>query len=380
MKNEKTLYYYLSRYRTEIMGVAILWVVWFHSSVKIDFFEYPILNEAFAFIKKMGYGGVDIFLLVSGMGIYNSLQKHNLSDYIRNRVKRIAPTWWVYMIFWFFLAAVVFEKSIGKTEVLGFATFTGYWLDMKNQANWYVYAIMLFYLISPVICSIIDESKNKNLTCLGLMMLAFVVSLSFVGSKKLIAFSRLIVYIFGMYVSASLKDFKMNRKKWLITCACFFAGIFVMIMVYIHLKKYSWYGPWWYPFVIIAPSMSLLLAKLFDLTGKALKPVLKVLKLLGKNSFEILLVSDYFFEIFKKLKIVFVSERFTAVFVVIVSLIVGLLFHHLTDFVVKIFSRLFALAKSKLGEKLPFINENCESTFEEEKHEEAMAVMLPTEE
>ena len=42
--------------------------------------------------------------------------------------------------------------------------------------------------------------------------------------------------------------------------------------------------------------------------------------------------------------------------------------------------RLFALAKSKLGEKFPFINENCESSFEEEKHEEAMAVMLPTEE
>ncbi len=71
------------------MGLAILWVVWFHSSVELNFFNISFFNKIFSFLKNIGYGGVDIFLLVSGMGIYNLLEKNDISKYIKNRIKRI---------------------------------------------------------------------------------------------------------------------------------------------------------------------------------------------------------------------------------------------------------------------------------------------------
>ena len=82
---QKSLYYYLSAYRSELMGFAILWVVWFHSSMYVNFFPVSFLNSGFSFIKKIGYGGVDIFLLISGMGIYNSLEKNDISQYIKKQ-------------------------------------------------------------------------------------------------------------------------------------------------------------------------------------------------------------------------------------------------------------------------------------------------------
>lgn len=50
------------------MGLAILWVMFFHSSIKIDNF---ILNV----LKIIGYGGVDIFLMISGLGLYYAYKK-----------------------------------------------------------------------------------------------------------------------------------------------------------------------------------------------------------------------------------------------------------------------------------------------------------------
>lgn len=59
----------LSKYRSELMGVAMLWVMLFHAyGLKLG---VPLLDQ----IKALGFGGVDVFLLLSGMGQYVSLSK-----------------------------------------------------------------------------------------------------------------------------------------------------------------------------------------------------------------------------------------------------------------------------------------------------------------
>ena len=179
----KSPYYYLSKYRSELMGLAILWVVWFHSSVQLNFFKINIINVSFSIIKNIGYGGVDIFLLVSGMGVYNSLEINDVSQYIKNRIRRITPVWWSYLIISVLLGYFFFQIHFSKLEILGFATFTGFWIDMSNQGNWYVYAIMLFYLISPVFYSLIKNSKNKYLMMTFLIAVALLVSVLFIKNQ-----------------------------------------------------------------------------------------------------------------------------------------------------------------------------------------------------
>lgn len=329
----KSPYYYLSQYRSELMGLAILWVVWCHSSVQLNFFHISIINSSFSLIKGVGYGGVDIFLLVSGMGIYNSLEKNDVSQYIKNRIRRITPVWWSYLIICVLLGYFFFEIHFSKLEILGFATFTGFWLDMSNQGNWYVYAIILFYLVSPVFYSLIKNSKNKLLMTIFLIAVALLISVSFVDNFKLIVFSRIPIYLIGIFVSSSLKNVPIKRYQWGIILLSFFAGIFVLFFFYKYLSDYLWpYGLLWYPFIIVAPTLSLLVSKTLDILHRVLHPILYLLSILGKSSLEILLVSDYLFANFSKLGITVISEIITSVFVVLISIIIGVIYHFCIDY------------------------------------------------
>ncbi len=72
--------------RAQIMGYAMLCIVFFHSS-------FPIAETSlFYAIKNLCDIGVDIFLFVSGIGIWFSLNKHaNVAAYVQRRCLRILP-------------------------------------------------------------------------------------------------------------------------------------------------------------------------------------------------------------------------------------------------------------------------------------------------
>ena len=191
-------------------------------------------------------------------------------------------------------------------------------------------------MISPVFHSLFKTSKNKSKTLLILVFISLIVSVSFVGNFKLIVFSRVPIYLIGMYISASLKNTTLKKSHWAgIITACV-AGFAVLLLFYIFLKDYLWkYGLWWYPFIVIAPALSLLIAKCLDSLKRILKPLMSVLTVFGKSSLEILLVSDFLFENSKKSDLWVFNNHFSPVFVVIISLILGIAFHYLIAFILR---------------------------------------------
>lgn len=208
---------------------------------------------------------------------------------------------------------------------------------MDNQGNWYVYAIVFFYLISPVIFSVINEKINKKLTCIELIVISFLVLIPFIGNSKLIVFSRFPIYIFGMYLNADLKKIKISKKIiYLLTCLLVLGN--VTLWGFMHFfDKYLWgYGLWWYPFMIIAPSLSLLLALCFDKIKVLPQILLSVLRCLGSASLEILLISDYIFAHSDVIRINVLPNFANAILTIIMSLIGGLLFHYMIDLIKKI--------------------------------------------
>ncbi|MDY3984139.1 hypothetical protein [Dysosmobacter sp.] len=74
-----TVYQNLSRYRSELMGLAILWVMLFHA---YEFHFYVPLLDA---LKGIGFAGVDVFILLSAMGLYVSLSKASKRERERER-------------------------------------------------------------------------------------------------------------------------------------------------------------------------------------------------------------------------------------------------------------------------------------------------------
>jgi len=76
----------LAKYRQQLMGFAMSWIICYHFG--LGAFHLPLIN----FVGKTGYGGVDLFLFLSGLGIYFSLSKdENKRRFYLKRVLRILP-------------------------------------------------------------------------------------------------------------------------------------------------------------------------------------------------------------------------------------------------------------------------------------------------
>ena len=77
----------ISKYRTHIMGAAMMWIMWFHSA-------YAGKSEVFHFIHNIGFFGVDMFLMVSGLGLYFSMRKSkSMGEFYKKRAVRILPAY-----------------------------------------------------------------------------------------------------------------------------------------------------------------------------------------------------------------------------------------------------------------------------------------------
>lgn len=319
----------ISRFRAELMGLAIISVVFLHTSQLNIRFHF----KAITFMREFCYGGVDVFLFLSGLGIFCSLSKNSISKYIKNRIIKIVPTWWIYLIINVLISTFLLDKILSLGQILGFATFSGYFAGLDNQGNWYIYAIMLFYLVAPIFYSLLKDSKNKAKTCFILVLIAVLISFSFFNNYDLIIiFTRLPIFIIGMYFASNLNKGELRLKNWLISIILTLVGFGVLAICIHKFSNLMWdYGLYWYPFILITPNLLLIVSKLFSLIESKIKIVLVLLKYLGKSSLEILLAQILIFSIFsnssENLNIIFKYLIFISVFPL------GILFHMLTEYI-----------------------------------------------
>ena len=79
--------------RDEIKGAAILWVVFFHAQLRLGGLLYDV--------QKIGYGGVDMFLFLSGFGLYHSLSRDaDAGRYLLRRARRLLPAYLPFCVVW----------------------------------------------------------------------------------------------------------------------------------------------------------------------------------------------------------------------------------------------------------------------------------------
>lgn len=187
-------------YRNVWMGIAMLYVVFFHSSFSLPhvFFEY---------IKELGYCGVDICIFASGIGCYYSLSKDSdVLGFYKRRIMRIFSTYWCFIIFWIvfklFTNPITFREIVGN--VFGIQTFTGY----GTNFNWYISGILILYLLAPIFKLIIDKNNIKtNVFC---VLVLIIISFAFwqTGALLMIA-TRVPLFFVGMVFG----HFCRNKNK-----------------------------------------------------------------------------------------------------------------------------------------------------------------------
>lgn len=121
----------------------MLFVILFH--VALD------RGDPFYGLRRCGNVGVDIFLFLSGVGLWFSWVKTpDMRRFYRRRLLRIVPTWLVVAIAFYlpdYLGARRFSRSI--VDLIGDLTINwDFWLH-DELTFWYVPAIMALYLVAP---------------------------------------------------------------------------------------------------------------------------------------------------------------------------------------------------------------------------------------
>lgn len=141
----------LSKHRTKLMGIATLGILSIHS---IDFgIVYPRMIR---YVMHLGLYGVDIFLLLSGMGLYYSLKKNNdIRMFYTKRMRKVLVPYLIMAIP--FLAIIDLLSGRNLIQYISDVAMISFWTS--GRGAWFVAMIIPLYIIFPFIYRITEQSK-----------------------------------------------------------------------------------------------------------------------------------------------------------------------------------------------------------------------------
>lgn len=161
-------YRLLSICRGELMGAAMLWVMLFHS------YSLPVPWLPLDLVKRMGFAGVDIFLLLSAMGLYVSRRnrpEESFRSYAVRRLERVLPAYWpvvgVYSLWLIARGRIRWSTALWSLSTLH------YWFNIPDTFNWYVPALLAFYALAPVYIRLFDRCPRKEWLTAAVSLLSY---------------------------------------------------------------------------------------------------------------------------------------------------------------------------------------------------------------
>lgn len=141
----------LSKERGKIMGVAAIMIVVFHLSAMSNCFSGILQSALYTFC-----GGVEIFVLMSGIGLYYSFQKNN--NIKQFYIKRIYNVYFIYLVIT--LPFIIWWSLVNKEVDLLFVNWLlPSYLSGYAREVWYVPFSMVMYLLYPVIYKFLFNDK-----------------------------------------------------------------------------------------------------------------------------------------------------------------------------------------------------------------------------
>lgn len=157
----------VSEYRGAIMGLAMLWVMLFHA------YQFQFQITILDVLKEYGFLGVDVFILLSGMGLCRSLLDHEGQTrvaFYRKRLQRVLPAYWI--VVGIYSLYLFISQKISLSTIFWNVSTLYYWFHIPDCFNWYIPAILVFYLIAPYYVTALKKSKYKE----AITLLSFVCS------------------------------------------------------------------------------------------------------------------------------------------------------------------------------------------------------------
>lgn len=285
----------ISRYRGELMGAAMIFVILFHISL-------PRYDSFFG-LRRMGNIGVDMFLFLSGIGLWFSWMKDNsIKRFYLRRMLRIYPAWLLvaslYYIPDLFFSNVVKHDghSLNMIDLIGDISLNwDFWLN-DELTFWYIPAILSLYLVSPFYMILIR--KHPIYRWLPIMMIMWCILVQYVTPiHKIIGhleifWSRVPIFFIGINIAESV------RKKVTIDGHAVWMIIIMFVMalassIFLEQERHGQFPLFLERMLYIPLTITtiLLLNRLFRRCPASLN---KSLRFIGTLSLECYLIHDHF--------------------------------------------------------------------------------------
>lgn len=287
--------------RKAIMGIAILLVVLLHSDLALP----SILH----FARRLGYIQVDTFMMLSGYGLYCSLEKGGtISSFLKKRFIRVYPTYFLLALA--FLVYKSFSISIPLFEIVGVITGLSYWAGRSLAFSWFGQSIMLFYFAAPVLYEVIKGKSISVKKCLIVLACSYLVVIPFITDGRLmLPIARIPSFVMGMLLADYHRRHGEVSKKGLSSlivmmivsfaglafCRVYLVSALERIFQRTYLLIYLWS-----PFIV--PGLLILFSKLTDFFYKSWigSKVIGCIEHIGDATFEIYLVQSLLYMILRE--------------------------------------------------------------------------------
>lgn len=233
----------IMKYRNQLYGICIVLILIFHIArttwlpyIRIRMIDEPSLVYLKNYINNFRIG-VDVFVFLSPIGLFYSIQKHSLKTFYVNRIKRVFIPSMIILIpyfFWleFFLRSDEFLYSqhffitnFSRTMhrgllFLGDITTVNYWIGSVPYSFWYVSFVFIIYAVYPFLYKL-DIKTNRIFTyvmfalSIGLYLYINIAPASYTRTIETFL-SRLPVFFLGILLSKLFTE-KHEIPQWVLS-------------------------------------------------------------------------------------------------------------------------------------------------------------------
>lgn len=286
-------YNLLSKYRSELMGVAILLILFCHWAE--CFVNNGLEPPQIAQMLSKGNCGVDIFFVISGIGLFYSYQKnYGIWTFYKKRFLRLLPTYFFVAIpYWFVRDIIIDKKSLGRS--ISDLLFISFFRDGMKRF-WFVPAIMICYIIFPFLHKVIIGKENSpskiKRRCVA-MVFTFVI-FDIICSRILpiydniaLFIGRIPAFIIGILLGYNAYNNKEYSRIDYLLIPCIFIFVFLFHRISILMKVVKHFSDYYEVTILGFFIMWLCLILFYYIKIRFMHLILSILKWFGGLTLEI---------------------------------------------------------------------------------------------